>query len=48
MYDAVEEIVLAVIADKPNGDMEQAVMGYNNGRFRPEEKHPQQDVETRE
>lgn len=48
MYDAVEEIILAVIADRPNGDMEQAVMGYNNGRFRTKEKHPQQDVELRE
>ena len=48
MYDAVEDIVLAVIADRPDGDMEQAVMGYGDGRFRTEEKHPQQDVEPRE
>ena len=48
MYDAVEEIILAVIADRPDVDMEQAVMGYGDGKFRTEEKHPQQDVEPRE
>ena len=49
MYDAIEEIVLAVIADRPDGGAEQAVIGYDGGRFRAEEKRPPQpDVGTRE
>lgn len=48
MYDAIEEIVLAVIAERPDGEAEQAVIGYDGGRFRTEEKrHPQPDVDAR-
>lgn len=49
MYSAVEEIVLAVIAERPDGGAEQAVIGYDGGRFRAEGKRLlPQDVETRE
>ena len=49
MYGAVEEIVLAVIAERPDGGAEQAVIGYDGGRFRAEGKRLlPQDVETRE
>ena len=49
MYDAIEEIVLAVIAYGADGGAEQAVIGWEDGRFRIEEKRPPQpDVGTRE
>ena len=50
MYDAIEEIVLAVIAERPDGEAEQTVIiDYDDGRFRAEEKRPlPQDVEARE
>ena len=49
MYDAIEEIVLAVIAERPDGETEQAVIGWEDGRFRIEEKrHQQPDVDARE
>ncbi len=50
MYDAVEEIVLAVMAGRPDMETGQTVIiGYENGRFRTEEKRPlPQDVEVRE
>ena len=49
MYGAVEEIVLAVIADEADMGAEQAVIGWEDGRFRIEEKRPPQpDVGTRE
>lgn len=49
MYGAVEEIVLAAIAGRPDGETEQAVIGYDGGRFRAEGKRLlPQDVETRE
>ena len=49
MYDAIEEIVLAVIAGRVDRETEQTVVGCENGRFRAEEKRPlPQDVEARE
>ena len=50
MYDAIEEIVLAVIADGTDmGAGQTVIIDYENGRFRAEEKRPPQpDVETRE
>lgn len=50
MYDAIEEIVLAVIADGTDmGAGQTVIIDYKNGRFRAEEKRPPQpDVETRE
>ena len=49
MYGAIEEIVLAVIAERLGGEAEQAVIGYDCGRFRAEEKRPlPQDVAARE
>lgn len=49
MYDAVEEIVLAVMADRPDGETGHVAIDYDSGRFRIEEKRPQQpDVEVRE
>ena len=49
MYNVVEDIVLAVIADGPDRETGQAAIDYDSGRFCTEERrshHP--DVETRE
>lgn len=49
MYEAVEEIVLAIMAQRSGENTEQVVIGREDGRFRIEEKRPPQpDVETRE
>lgn len=49
MYDAIEEIVLTVMAHRPDENVEQIVIGWGDRRFRTEEKRPPQpDVGTRE
>ena len=49
MYDAVEEIVLTVMAHRPDENVEQIVIGWGDRRLRTEEKRPPQpDVGTRE
>ena len=49
MYDAVEEIVLTVMAHRPGENVEQIVIGWGDRRFRTEEKRPPQpDIEPRE
>lgn len=48
MYDAVEEIILSVIAERSGGEAEQTIIGYDGGRFRVEDKRPSLDVGTRE
>lgn len=48
MYDAVEEIILSVMAERSGGEAEQTIIGYDGGRFRVEDKRPSLDVGTRE
>ena len=48
MYDAIEEIILSVMAERSGGEAEQTVIGYDGGRFRVEDKRPSLDVGTRE
>ena len=49
MYDAVEEIVLTVIADRADVEAEQVAIDCGGGRFRTREKRPPQpDVDVRE
>ena len=48
MYDAIEEIILSVMAERSGGEAEQTTIGYDGGRFRVEDKRPSLDVGTRE
>lgn len=49
MYNAVEEIVLAVMADRADCETGQVAINYDSGRFRTREKRPPQPyVDVRE